>query len=217
MLGWMGWDLDLKNTQMATQFTFYSGFMRKLWTVSEDQIIALSFTKLIWISQNNFYGSCFFSCWHVIIMRLNESTLGNHTLLDNCGIPLLHKTPMLFFNKILPKTNELQGQDSIYFFITLPALNIITLIVSDNLRGKNVSCFNVFVFNIYILLEYSWLTMLQVNSKVIQLYKYTYLIFEIIFYHRLSQDIDYSFICYTVNLGCLLHIYFLINLFFIKG
>ena len=41
----MGWDLDLKNTQMATQFTFYSGFMRKIWTVSEDKIIAISFTN----------------------------------------------------------------------------------------------------------------------------------------------------------------------------
>ena len=88
-------------------------------------------------------------------MWLNESTLGNHTPLDKCGIPLLHKTPVLFFNKILPKTNELQGQDSIYFFTTLSVLNIFTFFVSDNLRGKNVSCFNVLVFSIYILLKYS--------------------------------------------------------------
>ena len=49
--------------------------------------------------------------------------------------------------------------------------------------------------------------MFQVHSKVIQLYIHTYIIFEIIFYYRLSQDIDYSFLCYTVNLHCLLHIY----------
>ena len=34
--------------------------------------------------------------------------------------------------------------------------------------------------------------MFQVQSKVIQLYKYTYIIFEIIFHHRLLQDIDSS-------------------------
>ena len=32
--------------------------------------------------------------------------------------------------------------------------------------------------------------MFQVHSKVIQLYKYTYIIFEIIFHHILLQDID---------------------------
>ena len=65
-----------------------------------------------------------------------------------------------------------------------------------------------FFFNIYILLKYSWLTMFQVHSKVIQLYKYTYIIFEIIFHHKLLQDTDCSSLCYTVNLCCLLHIYF---------
>ena len=40
--------------------------------------------------------------------------------------------------------------------------------------------------NIYIfLLMYSWLTIFQVQSKVIQLYKYTFIIFKIIFHHRL--------------------------------
>ena len=34
--------------------------------------------------------------------------------------------------------------------------------------------------------------MFQVHSKVIQLYKYTYVIFEIIFLHRLLEDIDYD-------------------------
>ena len=62
-----------------------------------------------------------------------------------------------------------------------------------------------------ILLKYSGLTMFQVHSKVIQLYKYTYIIFEFIFHHRLLQDIDYSSLCYTVNLCCLLHFYFLIR------
>ena len=51
--------------------------------------------------------------------------------------------------------------------------------------------------------------MFQVHSKAIQLYIYTYIIFEIIFHCRLLQDIDYSYLCYTVNLCCLLHIYFL--------
>ena len=37
--------------------------------------------------------------------------------------------------------------------------------------------------------------MIQVHSKVIQLYKYIYIIFEIIFHHRLLQDIEYSALC----------------------
>ena len=51
--------------------------------------------------------------------------------------------------------------------------------------------------------------MFQVRSKVIQLYIYTYIMFEIIFHYGLLQDIDCSSLCYIVNLFCLLHIYFL--------
>ena len=36
----------------------------------------------------------------------------------------------------------------------------------------------IFFLNIYILLKYSWLTVFQVHSKVIQLYIYTYIIFR---------------------------------------
>ena len=55
---------------------------------------------------------------------------------------------------------------------------------------------------IYTLLKYSRLTMFRGHSKVIQLHRYTYIIFEVIFYHRLLQDIDYSSLCYTANLCC---------------
>ena len=48
--------------------------------------------------------------------------------------------------------------------------------------------------------------MFMVHSKVIQLYIYTYIIFEIIFCYRLLQDIDYT-VYYTINLCCMLHIY----------
>ena len=40
-------------------------------------------------------------------------------------------------------------------------------------------------FLLYISLNCSWHTMFQVHSKVIQLYIYTYIIFEIIFHYRL--------------------------------
>jgi len=40
---------------------------------------------------------------------------------------------------------------------------------------------------------------------VIQLYIYTYIVFEILHY-RLLQDIDYSSLCYAVNFCCLLPI-----------
>ena len=37
--------------------------------------------------------------------------------------------------------------------------------------------------------------MFQVHSKVIQLYIYTYIIFEIIFLYKLLKDINYSSLC----------------------
>ena len=66
------------------------------------------------------------------------------------------------------------------------------------------------LYTIYIYI-YSWLTMFQAHSKVIQLYMYTYIIFHVIFHYRLLEDIDCGSLCYTVNLCCLLHIYFLFN------
>ena len=65
-----------------------------------------------------------------------------------------------------------------------------------------------FFLYIYILLKYSLRTMFQVHNKVIQLYIHTYIIFKIIFHYRLLQDINYSYLCYAVNLCYLLHIYF---------
>ena len=53
--------------------------------------------------------------------------------------------------------------------------------------------------------------MFQVHNKVIQLFKSTYIIFKSIFHAKLLQYIDYSSLSYTVNLCCLLHIYFLIT------
>ena len=35
--------------------------------------------------------------------------------------------------------------------------------------------------SIHILLKYSWLTMVQVHSKVVQLHVHTYIIFQIVF------------------------------------
>ena len=67
-------------------------------------------------------------------------------------------------------------------------------------------CINFFL-NICILLRYSWLTVFQVHSRVIQLYIYTYIIFEIIFHYRLLQNIDYSSLCYIVSFCCLLYIF----------
>ena len=61
----------------------------------------------------------------------------------------------------------------------------------------------------YILLTYICLMMFQGHSKVIQLYIYTYAILQVIFHHGVLQDINYSFLCYTVNLCCMFHIYFL--------
>jgi len=50
--------------------------------------------------------------------------------------------------------------------------------------------------------------MFQVHNKVIQLYIYTYIIFDIIWHYRLLQDNDYSSLHDTVNLCRLLHVFF---------
>ena len=45
-------------------------------------------------------------------------------------------------------------------------------------------------------MKYSWFTVLQVYSKVIQflfIYIYMCILFEIPFHYRLLQDIEYSF------------------------
>ena len=57
--------------------------------------------------------------------------------------------------------------------------------------------------------------MFQVHSKVIQLYKYTYIIFETIFHHKLLQDTDSSSLCYTVYfVACCVSIFLIRNLVF---
>ena len=60
----------------------------------------------------------------------------------------------------------------------------------------------IYIFNHVLKLKYSYFTMLcqfQVYSKVIQLYIYIYIIFQILFHYRLLQDIKYSSLCYTVG------------------
>ena len=128
------------------------------------------------------------------------------------------------------------------------------------LAFKQIKPTLVFSLNTYILLKYSWRTAFQVHSNVIQLYLYTYIIFEIVFHYRLLpiwhhwlsghefeqtlggseiqgslrcchpqgskeldtterlnnsngllQDTEYSSLCCTAGLCCLLHIYFLIR------
>ena len=55
----------------------------------------------------------------------------------------------------------------------------------DILISSSICPIQDFFLNIYILLTYSWLAVFQGHSKVIQLYIYTYIIFEIIFHYRL--------------------------------
>ena len=95
-------------------------------------------------------------------------------------------------------------------------------ICSHSICFSPVICYSLWLFSNflffflkYILLRYSWLKVFQVHSKMCQLYKYTYIIFKIIFHHRLLLDIDYGSLCCTVHLCYLLHIYFfIINLAF---
>ena len=49
--------------------------------------------------------------------------------------------------------------------------------------------------------------MFQVHSKVIQLYRNMYIIFQILFRYRLLKGTDYSFLSYMVNLCSLLYVY----------
>ena len=56
--------------------------------------------------------------------------------------------------------------------------------------------------------------MFQVHSKVIQLYKYTYIIFEILFHHKLLQDIEYSSVLYSKPLLLVAYLFLIRNLAF---
>ena len=92
-----------------------------------------------------------------------------------------------------------------FSFGTARNLRTLLPLPASGLQGPCV--LSISFLNIYILLKYSWLTMFQVYSKVIQLYMYTYIIFQIIFCYRLLQNIDYSSLHCIVNLCCLVHIY----------
>ena len=54
----------------------------------------------------------------------------------------------------------------------------------------------------FLKLKYSWFTMFQLYSKVIQLYSYKYIciLFQILFHYRFLQNNEYSSLCYTVDL-----------------
>ena len=47
-------------------------------------------------------------------------------------------------------------------------------------------------------------------SKVIQLYIYIHILFHILFHYGLSQDIEYSSLCYTVGPCCLSILYIIV-------
>ena len=80
-----------------------------------------------------------------------------------------------------------------------------------NILFFSVSCLFPFLFylfvcflSIHIFLKYVSGTQ-QGNSVI---HTHIYIIFQIMFHYRLFQVIDYSYLCYTVNLWCLLYIYF---------
>ena len=52
------------------------------------------------------------------------------------------------------------------------------------------------------------------SGKVIVLYRYVYLSFNIVFHYGLLQGIEYSSLCYTVEL-CLSILYIIVYLFYI--
>ena len=72
---------------------------------------------------------------------------------------------------------------------SLQAITSIACLFSDHFLCS-------FFLDIHILLKYSWFSVFQVYNKVIQLYVYTYIIFQIIFHYRVLQDIDCSSLCY---------------------
>ena len=77
-------------------------------------------------------------------------------------------------------------------------------VAQSRTRLKRLSSMYIYIyFFFFFLLRCSWLTVLQVHSKVIQLYKYMCIIFEIIFHHRVLHDIDYGSLWYALNLCCI--------------
>ena len=55
--------------------------------------------------------------------------------------------------------------------------------------------------------------MFQVYSKVIQLYIYICILFQVLFHYRLLQDIEYSSLCYMVGPCCLSILYIVVCIF----
>ena len=54
------------------------------------------------------------------------------------------------------------------------------------------------------------LSWFQVYSKMIQLYIYIYIRFQILFHYRFLQDIDFSSLCYIVGPCCLSLLYIVV-------
>ena len=56
-------------------------------------------------------------------------------------------------------------------------------------------------------MEYSWFTVFQVYSEVIQLNIYIYILFQMLFHYRLSQDIEYCSVLYSMFLLFICYLY----------
>ena len=84
--------------------------------------------------------------------------------------------------------------EMVFWFLDVPHLSIHVL--------KNISVASLYVFFIF-LLKYSLFTMLcqsLLYSKVTQWYTCNrHAFFNILFHYRLLQDIEYSFLCYTIG------------------
>ena len=89
-----------------------------------------------------------------------------------------------------------------FLFIYLFFYNDFILFFTDCLCGLQ---HNYSVLPFYFLFKYSWFTMLcqlLLDSKLTQSYIHSFS--YIIFHHVLSQEIEYSFLCYTVGPWCLI-------------
>ena len=71
---------------------------------------------------------------------------------------------------------------------------------------KTIDAFFFLYTNFILFLTCSWFKMLcqsLLYSKVVQLYIYIYILFYVLFHCGLSQDIEYSSLCYIVGPCCL--------------
>ena len=72
------------------------------------------------------------------------------------------------------------------------------------------SLFKNLFFEVYLIYNVVLISTVQQSGSYIYEYIYIYILFHILFHYGLSQDIEYSSLCYTVEHFCLSNLYIIV-------